>query len=353
MIEKKPKTGRLVFAFGLLCVFIVLLGANGHAATVDDYRRRLETVDRALKELIAANDGSAASTELARSIPASIKGNIPQKENIELPGATIVTDNGWLWDGLKAFEAENDRYEREKILEGLEARLGSLLINVSQLTSEAKPNTKDDYKQKLAEILQRKEYSLPEQNEESLFRRWSREIIEWLARMFPRVNLPDQAPAGISSLSTILQVLLYVLLATGLGYLIYRFYPLLARRFGSKSSDGPGDRVILGELIDSDVSSRDIFADAERLALNGNLRPAIRKAYIALLSELHDRRLIALARHKTNRDYVRDLTARRDLRINITEITGEFERHWYGSAPTMESDWERFRRLYTNAIANI
>ena len=45
--------------------------------------------------------------------------------------------------------------------------------------------------------------------------------------------------------------------------------------------------------------------EAETLARQGEIRAAIRKAYIALLVELGDRKIISLAQHKTNRDYLR------------------------------------------------
>ena len=56
----------------------------------------------------------------------------------------------------------------------------------------------------------------------------------------------------------------------------------------------------------SDESSADLFADAEDFARKGEMRSAIRKGYIAMLCEwvTEDRHV---GRHKTNRDYLRDV----------------------------------------------
>ncbi|MCA1638274.1 MAG: DUF4129 domain-containing protein [Acidobacteria bacterium] len=86
--------------------------------------------------------------------------------------------------------------------------------------------------------------------------------------------------------------------------------------------------------------------------MSGNLRGAIRKGYIALLCELGDRKIIGLSRHKTNRDYLRDVSKRRELYENMNGLTNNFERHWYGFDVTQEKDWEEFRNRYKQIITN-
>ena len=84
-----------------------------------------------------------------------------------------------------------------------------------------------------------------------------------------------------------------------------------------------------------------------------NLRGAIRKGYIALLCELSDRKLIGLARHKTNRDYLRDVRKRADLFENMNGMTLNFERNWYGLRPTDAQDWEDFKSSYQQTISGV
>ena len=79
-------------------------------------------------------------------------------------------------------------------------------------------------------------------------------------------------------------------------------------------------------------------------------RAAIRKGYIALLCELSDRKIIGLANHKTNRDYLRALAERRPLYGEMQVLTDSFENHWYGYAPGTENDWTAFRMHYQRAL---
>ena len=90
---------------------------------------------------------------------------------------------------------------------------------------------------------------------------------------------------------------------------------------------------------------------AQRQSGGGNLRAAIRKGYIAFLCELSDRRLIGLAQHKTNRDYLRDVRKKDALYQNMNGLTTSFERHWYGLETADEGDWQKFKENYQKAIS--
>jgi hypothetical protein len=69
-----------------------------------------------------------------------------------------------------------------------------------------------------------------------------------------------------------------------------------------------------------------------------------------LLCELSDRKLISLAQHKTNRDYLRDVKKHKSIFQNIHFLTGSFETHWYGFARADEKDWEEFKQLYKETL---
>jgi hypothetical protein len=134
------------------------------------------------------------------------------------------------------------------------------------------------------------------------------------------------------------------------GFLLMRFGPRLLRRFSERRDDDNEERIILGETIAAEQKASDLFTEAERLARSGDLRGAIRKGYIALLCDLADRRMIGLARHKTNRDYLRDVRKRPGLFERMKAATASFERHWYGYRPADASDWEEFREQYRRAM---
>ena len=63
--------------------------------------------------------------------------------------------------------------------------------------------------------------------------------------------------------------------------------------------------------------------------------------------------MIGLARHKTNRDYLRDVRKDRSLFVNMTGLTGSFERNWYGLRPSETQDWEDFRDRYRQTVREV
>jgi hypothetical protein len=76
------------------------------------------------------------------------------------------------------------------------------------------------------------------------------------------------------------------------------------------------------------------------------LRAAIRKAYIAMLCELGDRKILSLAQYKTNRDYLNAVRDKGALYTSMRQLTNMFELHWYGFVPAGEADWDEFRSGY-------
>lgn len=285
---------------------------------------------------------------------ARIKNNLPASEKVEWPGSSVETSNEWVARELDRFTASSDAAERATILTGLKERLAAISKEVDALQKSAASGTsKDKEKQKLGEILQRPEYQKASPPEESLFQKWMREFREWMESVFPDTPKVPSTVAGLGSLKLWLQVLVYALVVGLIVFILYKFLPFFRIRRGKRSIADHGDRVILGERIAGDESAFDIFAEAERLAREGDLRGAIRKGYIALLCELSDRKVIGLARHKTNRDYLRDLRKRRDLLPNVSGLTTSYERSWYGLRSSDESEWEDFRLKYRETVAQV
>jgi hypothetical protein len=128
----------------------------------------------------------------------------------------------------------------------------------------------------------------------------------------------------------------------------------LRRGKGRRRSPGLGReaRVVLGERLEADQTASDLLDEAERLARAGELRGAIRKAYVALLCELGDRGVVRLAQHKTNRDYLDAVrrAARPALYTELLPLTNAFELHWYGLRPASDADWQSFRSGCRTAI---
>ncbi len=340
----------------MLLSFLCLVAVHKvEAATLDEYQQRLSStgrhIDQLLDSVAKAEIGNRDTTRESGIITQIVK-ELPETEKVDWPGGSIETANQWLARDLKLFQNEPDAVKRAVILTGINERLAAIGKKIDELKNPAATGpSKDEDKQKLAEILRREEYQKPQAKEESLFQRWKREFIEWLARVFPSPSPMPASGTDFASLKLVLQIIIYALVLGLIGFLIYRFAPFLAGKFGMRAKQKKTDRVILGERIGADESADGLFSEAERLAREGNLRAAIRKGYIALLCELSDRKVIGLARHKTNRDYLRDMSKRTDLIENMNGMTSNFERNWYGLRPSELRDWEDFRDRYKQTIS--
>lgn len=336
-------------------VFFFTLSAA--ASTPDDYQGRLQAASGHVNHLITITNSLPAKgrrdTDYESGVIAQIRKALPAAEKIEWKGSVAETGNQWVHDRLTEFQGEKDKAKRLVILTGIAERLAALEAKLKELAeATASDRTKDEDKQKLAEILHREEYQRVEQKEESLFQKWSREFLEWMARMFPDVNMPETEGSGFQGFSIFLQILLYALVLGAIGFLLYKFAPFLFGRYGARVKKEKKDRVILGERISAEESAGSLFDEAERLAREGDLRGAIRKGYIALLCELSDRKIIGLAQHKTNRDYLRDVRSRGELYQNVSGLTTSFERHWYGFQSAEMSDWDEFRQNFRRTVGS-
>jgi len=355
----KRQSRFLLVSFSPFLLFLIVFSfiispVNIYAATVAQYREKITTGESLVEDLLYIDEEDLSPNERSAhesEIIAQLRQAVPVSEKVEWKGNSVETNNAWLHDKLNEYEKDKNLSKREAILNEISERLATIKVKLDELEKPAASNrTKDEDKRKLGEILRREEYQKPEKQEKSWFRKKWEELMEWLFREAPRADVTPSS-ANFESVSFVLQILLYAAVLGLIGFLIYRFAPFLKGRFKKKKKSEKKERVILGERIGADESADNIFSEAERLAREGNLRDAIRKGYIALLCELSDRKIIGLSRHKTNRDYLRDVRKRRELYENMNGLTSNFERHWYGSEEALEKDWEEFRSGYRKAVS--
>ncbi|HEY0429111.1 MAG TPA: DUF4129 domain-containing protein [Pyrinomonadaceae bacterium] len=352
--ERRARAFRRFRVLIFAVLFFVSLSSVYAATTLAEYRKKIQNAKGLADVLLSLKSESLPAAERAKSMRESLsqlRQMLPITETVEYQGTSVETNNGWFQS--KIDEYEKDESKRVVIFTEISERLSAIEQKTDELEKASVSNrTKDEEKRKLGEILNREEYQKPKEEEKSFFRRILDAVAEWFKRKSPSPDIVPSA-AGLDSLSFFLQILLYIVVLGAIGFLIYRFAPFLADRFNKREKrKKKEERVILGERIGADESSDNIFSEAERLAREGNLRGAIRKGYIALLCELSDRKVIGLSRHKTNRDYLRDVRKRRELYENMNGLTSNFERHWYGSDEAEEKDWEDFRNGYRKAVSS-
>lgn len=341
----------------LMCatLFFMLMNAGLAAAIpLSTYRERVRQSMIALDSLQATDENFDDESRLARGMQtvAEVRRLLPPSETVTWgDNSSMVVDNSWLEAALKKYEdlAIQDARSRIVLTEVTE-RLGALSEALAELESQqAQGVSKDEEKARLEAILRRAEY-VKESSEKSALSRLIERFLKWLRSLFPDSG-PSLSPGSAGLISKIAQIVVIVLALAVIGFCAWKFLPRLLRGVGQKKKkDKREARVVLGERLEPDQTSADLLAEAEALAREGNLRAAIRKGYIALLCELGDRKVLGLAQHKTNRDYLRAVRHEEQLYREMQLLTNSFENHWYGFIPASMDDWNIFRAHYQQAL---
>jgi hypothetical protein len=345
----RQRTARTICAtlFIFLCAVVVA------ATPLQSYREEVRRAVLLLDELPQWKKVESQSN-YARRVEAAIgqlRAELLPIETIEWNGATLNIDNKWLAEALARYEqipASDDARRTIELAQIIE-RLKAVNERLTEMSGQVEGASKDEEKKKLGGILQRPEYS-DKANEGSAWERLKRRFLEWLRSLFPRSEGLQPGTAG--ALSNFAQIFVIALALAVIGYVVWKFWPMLSRgRAGRKAERGEA-RVVLGERLEPGQTSADLLAEAEALARAGDLRAAIRKGYIALLCELGDRKIIGLAQHKTNHDYLRAVRQIEPLHQQMQQLTRSFENHWYGFVPATETDWNAFRSGFQKAVTS-
>jgi hypothetical protein len=343
---------KLYFFKGALLGAVVLLFTPAVQATpVSEYSKHITQAITALDSLAQiANENEtipAFETRTAETL-ASVRQLLPASETVELGQQSLTVDNSWLQTELEKYRTASAT-ERPALREQVIERLQAIRERINEVQSTASENHDKDQKTKqLAEILQRPEYARKVKQESAIGRLW-RQFWKWLLGLLPKPKPIAPGAAGI--FSKIAQVFVLLLALAVLIFVAKLFLPRLLHNRRAKRRVKEGARIVLGERLGPDQSATDLLSEAEALARAGDLRAAIRKAYIALLLELGERKIIVLEQHKTNHDYLRAVRRVEQLYPNVKQLTDSFELHWYGLARATETDWQTFRSGYKQALS--
>ena len=294
-----------------------------------------------------------AALELPRresDVLGRVRALLPPKERVESrDGGAIEVDNTWLHAALDDYEHLGDNDKRVQSLRAIEDRLRALDSRLAELESAtAQTADADAERGRLNSILRDPKFDKSAQQSNAI-QRLIRDILDWLADHMP--SGPRIAPGTNPRFSQVAQIVVLALCLAVVAY-VARLLWLRRKRDVKTLKLKRGPRVILGEKLEADQTSADLLADAETLARAGDLRGAIRKAYIALLCELGDRQVIRLSRHKTNRDYLNAVRRGAPPRLytEMLPLTFDFELHWYGLQDATDTDWTNFRARCRQAI---
>jgi hypothetical protein len=354
--QKRARVPALYHARQLLfALLLILAGASGVVAMpLAEYR---SLIHQAITELESTTESGRYESaqehdkRLTRTLD-NVLQLVPMNKPVEWKETRIIVNNSWLEGELKSFQQLSRSDPRStKILERITERLRALEDRLTELgaqdTTVAAKAGKEQEKARLEAILRRSEFNAQPPQENIIKRMWARFIL-WLNSLFPRSG--GLEPGSMSWLSFFAMIFIFALAAGVLGYAIYKLTPYFQRRRAKLKLGKREARVVLGERLAPDQTASDLLNEAEALARKGELRAAIRKAYIALLCELGDRKILTLEQHKTNHDYLRAVREKRPLLNEMQKLTNSFENHWYGFKQTTADDWTAFRSGYDKAI---
>jgi hypothetical protein len=344
--DRAPCARRALLAASLL----IFLGPVVKAIPLNEYHAHVRQAVTALDTLAHSDETESAwdyGTRSAETIN-GVRNLLPPSEKVEWNVTNFSVDNSWLHQELDQFSSApySERLER---LGRITERLQAVADRLKEIENPALVNlhNKAEERRKLAEILHRPEFARQVKGESAISRLLDR-FLKWFQDLFPKPK--PLSPGGAGLFSKIAQVLVFVLALAVLGFVLKLFLPRLLRSRRPRKKSKAEARIVLGEKLEPDRSATDLLSEAEMLARQGELRAAIRKAYIALLVELGDRKLISLAQYKTNRDYLRAVRGVPPLYGNVKQLTDSFERHWYGFAQATETDWLAFRDAYDQTL---
>jgi hypothetical protein len=330
----------------------MIVPAITKAVPLSEYSSHVKQAVTALDTLAQTDETESTwdyGTRSAETVN-GVRNLLPASQDVEWNGTSFHVDNSWLHQELDTY-SKAKYSERLEVLRRITERLQAISERVGELESaQAGPSAgKEERRRKLNEILQRAEYATKAKDQSFLAKTLDR-FMKWFMNLFPKPKPLSPGSAGI--FSYIAQIVV-VLLALGvITYVLKLFLPHVLSRRRSEKKEKAKARIVLGEQLEPDQSATDLLSEAEQLARRGDLRAAIRKAYIALLVELAERKLIRLAQHKTNRDYLRATRDVQPLYGNLKQLTDSFERHWYGLTQATETDWVAFRSGYERALSS-
>jgi len=335
----------------LLAAILLLAPAAANAETISaaDYEKNLHQAVETLEGLQAIDEAETPyyySNEFNEAL-ATIRNALPEQQQVQSSDEVCNVDNTWVHAALKEIESASSQEKAHKLalllerVEALEEQVGY------ERRAATEADNKANSKEKLEGILARPEFATQAQGPNALTR-LLQDFIRWLQQFLPE---PVQIKPGRSNWLTIVAQVAVMLVAL---LIVLYVAKTVSRRFRrtrrQRVSKKRGARIVLGEQLKPDDTSSDLLSEAEALARRGELRAAIRKAYIALLVELGDRKVITLEQHKTNRDYLNSVKSIPLLHSTMRGLTESFELHWYGFTEATENDWNNFRSRYQKAL---
>ena len=318
----------------------VFLAAEGAAAsTLLNYEHRVVRAAEQIERIKADKEYNDEGISY-------IKRLLPRSEQIEFEGRETTVDNTWLYVLLDSYAAQKDPQQRTALLNEAVSRLRALDAHLRRAEA-ATSGQVEDPRNKLREILSRPAFQ-PEQETAvgALIKRVLRKVRGFIGELYSALTRLLERLFGTSANGGWISNLVLVLVLAAAVIVAARF----AGRLGRPQSKRKRTRLVLGEEIAVDGTSRELAEAGLAAARAGDFRTAVRKLYVSLLYELSERNLIELEDSATNHEYLRKASSLSGLAGPMRYLTERFDHVWYGMLPSSEGDFAAYLARYQEAM---
>ena len=183
---------------------------------------------------------------------------------------------------------------------------------------------------------------------------WVEQILDRLNQLNKKRNTPNSPNLEFPNLpwlGPLLQGIMYLILATAIGVLIWLLTKL--RFIGQERKSKVGKRGGILEEGEELLSEDEYLLNADDLIAKGLFREACRALYLAMLVRLDSSRVARLEPTQTNWEHLRRVEANRTKPegLDFRTPTKLFDHAWYGYTARSAADVEPFRTAYSEIKA--
>jgi Domain of unknown function (DUF4129) len=324
----------------LILVLIALFAAEAFAAgTLLYYDHRVVRAAEQIERIKTDKEYSEEGVDY-------IKRLLPRTEQVEFEGRPTSVDNTWLHVSLDSYASETDPQQRLSKLNDIAGRLRALVDHLRR--AENASAEQGNSREKIDEILSRPAYQ-PEQETAigSFIKRVRREVFRIVGEVLSALGRLIERIFGVSSSNGWVSNLVLILV----GIAVLFFVILMIRRVRLPRRERNKTRLVLGEEVAAESTSRDLAEAGLAAARAGDFRLAVRKLYVSLLYELFERNLIELEESATNHEYLNKVSRFGALAGPMRYLTERFDYVWYGMFPSSAEDFAAYLARYEEAMS--
>ncbi|RSC92212.1 DUF4129 domain-containing protein [Tenacibaculum singaporense] len=177
-------------------------------------------------------------------------------------------------------------------------------------------------------------------------------IWDWLKRTVIKIlsYIFDDITPAVGFLRVVLKILPYVIAGLVLFFIIKFFLKVNAYNI----IDGKKAKPIVHLSEEEElIKDKDLPKLIQKATSEGNYQLAVRYYYLLLLKKLSDKEFISWQQEKTNEDYIKELSSKKQLYTDFKELTYLYDYVWYGEFFIDKEKFIQAENNFKNTLAKI